>query len=345
MKRIRSYGFNALRGGILLLVAVVLAISAAQTSHAADVPSNQELQRAVDMAHEKFKGLKDGANADYIPILAEVPSKLFGVAIVTVDGEVITAGDVDHPFSIQSVSKPFVMAMVMQEQGIDAVQHKIGVEPTGMPFNSIIAIELNKQRSINPLVNAGAIAAVSMIEAADPAQRWGKIERGFNDFAGEELAVLEDVYTSEAETNFRNVSIAYLLYNYGRLYSDPLEAVDVYTRQCSVGVNTAQLAMMGATLANGGVNPKTGKKLIKSEYVDEVLAVMMMAGFYDESGIWAYEVGLPGKTGVGGGIVVVVPGEMAIAAFSPRLNEAGNSVRAMSAIKYIAEQLGFNVFK
>lgn len=346
MKLTRLICFRSLHPSLLFLVLLVLvAAFAAQVAKAADTPGNQELQRAVDMAHEKFKGLKDGANADYIPILAEVPSELFGVAIVTVDGEVITAGDVDHPFSIQSVSKPFVMAMVMQEQGIDAVQQKIGVEPTGMPFNSIIAIELNKQRSINPLVNAGAIAAVSMLQAADPAQRWSKIERGFNDFAGEELAVLEDVYTSEAESNFRNVSIAYLLYNYERLYSDPLEAVDVYTRQCSVGVNTAQLAMMGATLANGGVNPKTGKKLIEAGYVDEVLSVMMMAGFYDESGVWSYEVGLPGKTGVGGGIVVVVPGEMAIAAFSPRLNEAGNSIRAMSAIKYIAEQLNFSVYK
>lgn len=337
---------KSLRVGLPLLVFAILVVaSTAPVAIAAEMPSNEELQRAADMAYEKFKGLKDGANADYIPILAEVPSELFGVAIVTVDGDVVTAGDVDHPFSIQSVSKPFVMAMVMQEQGIDAVQQKIGVEPTGMPFNSIIAIELNKQRSINPLVNAGAIAAVSMIEAADPAQRWDKIERGFNDFAGEELSVLEEVYTSEAESNFRNVSIAYLLYNYERLYSDPLEAVDVYTRQCSVGVNTAQLAMMGATLANGGVNPKTGKKLIKSEYVDQVLSVMMMAGFYDESGLWSYEVGLPGKTGVGGGIVVVVPGQLAIAAFSPRLNEAGNSIRAMGAIKYIAEQLNYSVYR
>ncbi len=346
MRKLKPYGCKTLRAGVICLVfAVALATTATPVAVAADLPSNQELQRAADMAHEKFKGLEDGANADYIPILAEVPSELFGVAIVTVNGDVITAGDVDHPFSIQSVSKPFVMALVMQEQGIDAVQQKIGVEPTGMPFNSIIAIELNQQRSINPLVNAGAIAAVSMLQAADADQRWNKIAKGFDDFAGDKLEVLEDVYTSEAETNFRNVSIAYLLYNYGRLYSDPIEAVDVYTRQCSVGVNTAQLAMMGATLANGGVNPKTGKKLINAEYVDEVLAVMMMAGFYDESGIWAYKVGLPGKTGVGGGIVVVVPGEMAIAAFSPRLNEAGNSIRAMSAIKYIAEQLGFDVFK
>ena len=328
---------------LAVIVALLFTLTAA--IGAADLPSDEELQRAVDMAYEKFKDLKEGANADYIPILAEVPSELFGIAIATVDGKLITAGDVDHAFSIQSVSKPFVMALVMQEQGTDAVQQKIGVEPTGMPFNSIIAIELNQQRSINPLVNAGAIAAVSMLEAADPAQRWAKIERGFDDFAGEKLSVLEEVYESEAETNFRNVAIAYLLYNYGRLYSDPMEAVDVYTRQCSIGVDTGQLAMMGATLANGGTNPKTGKMLIDSDHVDEVLSVMMMAGFYDESGIWSYEVGLPGKTGVGGGIVVVVPGELAIAAFSPRLNDAGNSVRAMSAIKYIAEQLNYSVYK
>jgi glutaminase len=331
--------------GVVLALAVLSITSTAPLVLAADLPGEEELQRAVDMAYDKFKDLKEGANADYIPILAEVPSELFGIAIATVDGKVITAGDVDHAFSIQSVSKPFVMALVMQEQGIDAVQQKIGVEPTGLPFNSIIAIELNQQRSINPLVNAGAIAAVSMLEAADPAQRWAKIERGFDDFAGEKLTVLEEVYQSEAETNFRNVSIAYLLYNYGRLYSDPMEAVDVYTRQCSIGVNTRQLAMMGATLANGGINPKTGKALINAEYVDEVLSVMMMAGFYDESGLWSYQVGLPGKTGVGGGIVVVVPGELAIAAFSPRLNEAGNSVRAMSAIQYIAEQLNYSVYK
>jgi glutaminase len=312
----------------------------------ASSPSDEELQRAVDLAHDKFKDRKDGANANYIPILDEVPSELFGIAIATADGRVITAGDVDYAFSIQSVSKPFVMALVMEEQGIDAVREKIGVEPTGLPFNSIIAIEMiNEQRSINPLVNAGAIAAVSMLEASNPGERWTKIEEGLDGFAGEDLSVLEEVYVSESETNNRNKAIAYLLYNYGRLYSDPLEAVNVYTRQCSIGVNTKQLAMMGATLANGGVNPKTGQRLIREDYVDEVLSVMMMAGFYDESGIWSYMVGLPGKTGVGGGIVVVVPGELAIAAFSPRLNESGNSIRAMHAIHFVAEQLNYSVYK
>lgn len=305
----------------------------------------ERLQKLVNSAHAQFADLTEGANADYIPILAEVPSELFGIAIVTVDGEVIEAGDVNHAFSIQSVSKPFTMALVMRNQGVDAIADRIGVEPTGMPFNSIVAIELNKQRSINPLVNAGAIAAVSMLKADNPADRWKQILDGYGEFAGEPLTLIDQVYMSEAETNYRNRAIANLLYAYDRLYSDPMEAVDVYTRQCSVGVTARQLAMMGATLANGGVNPKTGKAVLNKDYVDEVLAVMLMAGFYDEVGIWAYEAGLPAKTGVGGGIVAVVPGRMAIAAFSPRLNEAGNSVRALSAIQHISDTLELSLFK
>ena len=302
------------------------------------------LQKLVDEAHAKFKDLDEGKNADYIPILATVPSELFGIAIVTADGDVVTAGDVDYPFSIQSVSKPFTMALVMEEQGIDAIFDKIGVEPTGMPFNSIVAIELNPRRSINPLVNAGAIAAVSMIEAKDADERWQKLLDGYSAYAGEELELIDEVYVSEAETNYRNRAIANLLYAYDRLYSEPMEATDVYTKQCSVGVTALQLAFMGATLANGGVNPKTGERVLRENFVDEVLAVMLMAGFYDESGEWAYHTGLPAKTGVGGGIVAVVPGTMAIAAFSPRLNEAGNSVRAMRAIDSIAEKLDDNIF-
>lgn len=327
------------RLGTCALAWLAVACIAAPAAMAAD------LQALVDRAHQQFAGVTDGANADYIPILAEVPSELFGVSIVTVDGKVFTAGDVDHRFSIQSVSKPFTMALVMQQQGLDAVAKQIGVEPTGMPFNSIMAIELNPQRSINPLVNAGAIAAVSMLQADSPETRWQTIGEGFGAFAGEPLQLIEEVYVSEAETNQRNRAIANLLYSYGRLYSDPEEAVDVYTRQCSLGVTARQLAMMGATLANGGVNPATGKAVLRKDYVDEVLAVMLMAGFYDEVGIWAYEAGLPAKTGVGGGIVAVVPGRMAIAAFSPRLNEAGNSVRALSAIQHISDTLELSLFK
>jgi glutaminase len=303
-----------------------------------------EIQKVVKEAYSKFKDLKEGQNADYIPILANVPSELFSIAIVSVNGDIITAGDVDHVFSIQSVSKPFTMAMVMQQKGVKAVREKIGVEPTGMPFNSIIAIELNQARSINPLVNAGAIAAVSMIDANNASERWKKIIDGYSAFAGDRLELIDEVYVSEAKTNYRNRAIANLLYNYGRLYSEPMEATDVYTKQCSVGVTTKQLAMMGATLANGGVNPKTGVRVIDDSLVPEVLAVMLMAGFYDESGDWAYTAGLPAKTGVGGGIVAVVPGKMAIVAFSPRLNKAGNSVRSLNAIEYISRELGLNIF-
>ena len=306
--------------------------------------SGADIQAAVDEAHAKFAGLKEGENADYIPILAEVPSELFGVVVVTVDGEVHAAGDVDHPFSIQSVAKPFTAALVMQEQGIESLREKIGVEPTGMPFNSIIAIELNGQRSINPLVNAGAIAAVSMIEAKNEKQRWKKILDWYSDLAGEKLSLIDEVYVSEAETNYRNRAIANLLYNYGRLYSDPMEATDVYTKQSSVGVTAKQLAMMGATVANGGKNPKTGKQLIDPGNIPELLAIMLMAGFYDEVGIWAYSAALPAKTGVGGGIVAVVPGRMSIVGFSPRLNEAGNSVRALKAIEHLSRTLDLGLF-
>jgi glutaminase len=308
-------------------------------------PSAKEFQRVVDAAHAKYKDLRDGKNADYIPILTETPSELFGVVIATRDGKVFSAGDVDYKFSIQSVSKPFTAALVMTQQGPKVLDEKIGVEPTGLPFNSRMAIELYPdKRSVNPLVNAGAIAAVSLVQATSEADRWNKILGNISDFAGTPLTVLEKVYDSEYTTAFGNRAIANLLYNYGRLYSDPEEATRVYTRQCSIGVSARDLAMMGATLANQGVNPLTKKRVMPAEHVPELLAVMATAGFYDESGEWMYTAGLPAKTGVGGGIVAVVPGRFAIAAFSPRLNEAGNSVRSLNAIRYIAGELGVGVF-
>lgn len=312
--------------------------------NAAD-PSPKQLQRVVDAAHAKYKDLREGNNADYIPILTKTPSELFGVVIATRDGKLYAAGDVDYKFSIQSVSKPFTAALVMTQQGPQVLDEKIGVEPTGLPFNSRLAIELYKdKRSVNPLVNAGAIAAVSLVQASSEADRWNRILGNISDFAGTPLTVLEDVYESEYTTAFGNRAIANLLFNYGRLYSDPEEAMRVYTRQCSIGVSARDLAMMGATLANLGVNPKTKKRVMKAEDVPELLAIMATAGFYDESGEWMYTAGLPAKTGVGGGIVAVVPGRMAIAAFSPRLNAAGNSVRSLHAIRDIAGELGVGVF-
>ena len=304
----------------------------------------RDYQRVVDEAYEKFKDLKDGANANYIPILDTVPSDLFGVVIATRDGKIYSAGEIKYEFSIQSVSKPFTASLVMAQQGPKVIREKIGVEPTGLPFNSRLAVEIYDSRSVNPSVNAGAIAAVSLVQADSEKDRWKKVSDNISAYAGRDLKVLEEVYNSEYETAWGNRAIANLLYNYERLYSDPEEALRVYTRQCSIGINTKDLAIMGATLANEGVNPVTGKKVIDSEHIPELLAIMAATGFYDESGEWMYSAGLPSKTGVGGGIVAVIPGDFAIATFSPRLNPAGNSVRGMKAIQHIAAELGVGLY-
>jgi glutaminase len=307
-------------------------------------PSAKDFQRLVNEAYEMYKDVNDGANANYIPILDTVPSELFGVAIATREGKVYLAGEQEYRFSIQSVSKPFTAALIMSQQGPEVLREKIGVEPTGLPFNSKLALEIYPEHSVNPMVNAGAIAAVSLVEATSEEDRWNQVLANIEGFAGEKLPVLEEVYQSEYDTSFGNRGIANLLYNWGRLYSDPEEALRVYTRQCSIGINTRDLAIMGATLANGGVNPLSKKRMMPAEHVPELLAIMATAGFYDESGEWMYHAGLPSKTGVGGGIVSVVPGKFAIAAFSPRLNEAGNSVRSMLAIRHIAGELGVGLF-
>ncbi len=327
----------------LALVGMVLLPNSVSAQSAAG-PTAQDFQRLVDEAYNQFKDVKDGANANYIPILDTVPSELFGVAIATRDGKIYSAGEQEYRFSIQSVSKPFTAALIMSQQGPKVLREKIGVEPTGLPFNSKLALEIYPARSVNPLVNAGAIAAVSMVQADSEEERWKLVHDNLEGFAGDELPLLEEVYTSEYETCWGNRGIANILYNYGRLYCEPEEALRVYTLQCSVGVNTRDLAVMGATLANSGVNPLTGRRMIPAEDVPELLAIMATAGFYDESGEWMYSAGLPSKTGVGGGIVSVVPGKFAIAAFSPRLNEAGNSIRAMKAINFIAGQLGVGLY-
>jgi glutaminase len=328
-----------------ILAAVCAALLLPSLAAAADRQSRR-FQRLVEEAHARYESLTEGKNADYIPILTTVPSDLFAVVIVDgSDGKVYAAGDADYKFSIQSVAKPFTAALVMAQQGPQAVRDRIGVEATGLPFNSRLAIELYAdERSVNPLVNAGAIAAVSLVRASSEEDRWKRIIDNLSGYAGTSLTVLEDVYESEYETAFGNRAIANLLFNYGRLYSDPEEALRVYTRQCSVGVSAKDVAMMGATLANGGVNPVTDRRMLPAEHVPELLAIMATAGFYDESGEWMYSAGLPAKTGVGGGIVAVVPGRFAIGAFSPRLNEAGNSIRSLNAIRDIAGALGVGVF-
>lgn len=323
---------------------VVLFISLFMLSsplHAAEV----DLQQLVNDVHKQFASHDEGKNPDYIPALAAVDSDLFAISIVTADGKKYSAGDKDHSFSIQSIAKAFNLAALMNQQGDQVVVDKIGVNATGLPFSSIMAIELNEERSVNPLVNAGAIATVSLIKAKNAKQKWNIIESNLENFTGTDLKVQKDIYKSETDTNVKNQSIARLLSNYGRLYDDIEESVDLYTRMCSVGVNTEELAVMGATYANAGINPITKKEAVKAENVPKLLAVMATSGLYDDSGLWLYKVGLPAKSGVGGGIIAVMPGKYGIAAFSPPVDAAGNSVRAQLAIEEIAKRLNANVFQ
>jgi len=307
-------------------------------------PRKQQVQAIVDEAYSKFKGDTRGKNADYIPVLAKVDSNLFGIAVVSTDDQVVTAGDVKTAFSIQSIAKVFSLALAMEEQGPDKVFEKIGSEPTGRAFNSPVAVVDMPTHTANPLVNAGAIATVSLISGKTPQEKWTKILNFYSRVAGEKLALIDEVYKSEAATNTGNKALSYLLAKYDRIYSDPFQSVDVYTKECSVGVNALQLAKMGATLANNGMNPATGQQVVKRENVAEILSAMMMAGLYDGSGGWAWHVGIPAKSGVGGGLVAVMPGKGAIAVFAPPLDEAGNSVKGQEVIQYVANRLDLNLF-
>jgi glutaminase len=302
------------------------------------------VEAVVKEAYDKFKNDTNGKNADYIPYLAQVDSKLFGIAVVTTDNQVFTLGDVNYSFSIQSISKVYTLALAMEELGPDKVFEKVGSEPTGRPFNSPSAVVDMPTHTGNPLVNAGAIATTSLISGKDAEDKWNKILNFYSKAAGEKLVLIDEVYKSEAATNTGNKALSMLLAKYERIYANPFESVDIYTKQCSVGVNAAQLARMGATLANNGVNPLTGEQVIKRENIPHILSTMTMAGLYDGSGGWAWHVGLPAKSGVGGGIVAIVPGKGAIAVFAPPLDEAGNSVKAQKVIEYVADKLSFNLY-
>jgi glutaminase len=307
---------------------------------------SSSIQTAVNTAFSKYQNLQEGKNADYIPALAKVDPKLFGIAVITGDGKTYTAGDVKTEVSIQSISKVFTMARVIQDQGPAAIEKTIGVDATGMRFNSIISVEFAKKvgggPELNPLVNPGAITATSMVQGRSSEEVWSKIIGTYNDFAGRQLSVLQDVYKSESDTNQRNQAIGMLMYAYEYIKSNPAQATDLYTRQCSVGVNAKDLAMMAATLAFGGRNPATGKQAISTDNVPYVLAVMATAGLYDDSGKWLYHTGLPAKSGVGGGLLAVSPGNFGIAVVSPPLDDAGNSVRAQRAIRDISNALNGN---
>ena len=327
---------------LTLVAATLVAASPAAAQSAA------EIQSALDAAYAKYKDIQEGANADYIPALAKVDSKIYGIAVVTKDGKVYTAGDVKSQVSIQSISKVFTMAQVMEESGTDAILNTIGADATGMRFNSIVSIEFSQKvlggPELNPLVNPGAITATSMVKGKDRAEIWNKILGWHSDFAGRKLTVDKEVFDSEAATNQRNQAIGYLMLAYGYIKEEPARATDVYTEQCSISVNARDLATMAATLAFGGKNPVTGKQVMKAQNVPEVLAVMATAGLYDDSGKWLYATGLPAKSGVGGGLIAVSPGKFGIAVVSPPLDAAGNSVRAQKAIADVSNALGGNPY-
>lgn len=309
---------------------------------------NNPYQRAVDKAVADFKLLGEGRNANSIPALARVDSTLFGVALVTVDGRVFEAGDARVEFAIDSASKPFVLARTMTSVGPRAVQDRIGVDQTGQPFNSVMAIEMlegaKRPPTGNPFVNAGAIATIDLLPGAVHEEKWAAILAMLSGFAGRTLGVNQVVYQSESATNLHNRGIANLLKDYKLIQGDPLQALDLYTKACSVNVTARDMATMGATLANGGRNPLTGALVVPPEVAKRVLAVMATTGLYEATGAWLFEVGVPANSGVGGGIVAIVPGRFALGTFSPPLDEAGNSVRGQRAISAIVSDLDGNMF-
>ena len=305
----------------------------------------KQLNDVVNEAYEKIKGDDGGNNADYIPFLAKVPSKLFGISVCLPDGEIVEAGDTDYVFGIESVSKVPTAILAMQQYGADTILQKIGADATGLPFNSIMAILLENDHPSTPLVNAGAITACSMVKPVGNSDgKWKSITDFLAGLCGSPLVLQDELYKSESATNFNNRSIAWLLKNYNRIYDDPDMSLDIYTRQCSMGVTARQLSICGGTIANRGVNPVTKKKVFDAELTSKIVAMIASVGFYEHTGDWIFTSGIPAKTGVGGGIVGVLPGVMGIAAFSPKLVGSGNSVRAQNAIKYITNKLGLNLF-
>ncbi|NUJ88543.1 glutaminase A [Plantibacter sp. MCCC 1A11337] len=308
------------------------------------LPGWDAVEEHVAAAYERSRGATGGVVADYIPELAAADPDLFGVCVVETDGAVHAAGDAAVPFSIQSISKAFVYALVCDALGHEVVRDRIGVNNTGLAFNSVIAIELNDGHPMNPMVNAGAIATTALMPGGSPEAQWHVVQDGLSRFAGRPLELDEVVYASEAATNHRNRAIARLLESYGRVDVDPLAVVDVYTRQCALLVTAEDLAVMGATLADGGVNPVTGEQVVSQEVCRDTLAVLASTGLYERSGEWLFEIGLPGKSGVAGGIVTVAPGKGGIGVFSPRLDPAGNSVRGQRATAYLSRALGLNIF-
>jgi glutaminase len=308
------------------------------------LPPPEQLECWVRDAYERYRSNTDGHVSEVYPALAKVRGDLFGICVVAADGHVYTAGDAEHEFAIMSVSKPFVFASVCQALGPDAVRERLGVNATGLRFNSVEAVERSGDGRTNPMVNSGAIATTSLVPGTSAEARWRTIHESLSRFAGRPLTLNEEVYASASATNFRNQSIAALLQSRERVYADPAEATDLYTRQCALNVSARDLAVMGATLADGGVNPLTGERVVTGETCHYALAVMATAGLYESSGDWLYDVGVPGKSGIGGGVVTVSPGKGGLGTFAPRLDAAGNSVKGQLVARFLSRRLGLDLF-
>jgi glutaminase len=308
------------------------------------LPSPEEVRSLVNEAYNRYTSDTAGSNSQVYPALAAVPSTLFGVCMVSTSGNAYVAGDADYEFAIMSVSKPFLFALVCQQLGPQESRLRLGVNSTGLPFNSLAAVERDAQGKTNPMVNSGAIATTSLVPGRTTEERWRFIHEGLSRFAGRTLPLNVEVYDSASQTNDRNQSIARLLRSYGRIELDPSETTDLYTRQCSLNVSARDLAVMGATLADGGVNPLTKERVVDESSCRHALAVMATAGLYETSGDWLYDVGLPGKSGIGGGIVTVSPGKGGLGTFAPPLDQAGNSVKGQLVANFLAARLGMNLF-
>lgn len=308
------------------------------------LPPPAQVREILSESYRRFQSNTDGQNSQVYPALARVSPELFGICVVGTDGQIYSIGDAEYEFTIMSVSKPFIFALVCEVLGHQVVRDKVGVNATGLAFNSLAAIEQGSQGRTNPMVNAGAIATTSLVPGETLEAKWKFIHEGLSRFAGRTLPLNDEVYASASATNHRNQSIARLLQSFGRIYMDPAEATDLYTRQCSLNVSAKDLAAMGATLADGGVNPLTKERVVDPAICHYALVVMTTAGLYETSGEWLYDIGLPGKSGIGGGIVTVSPGKGGLGTFAPRLDQAGNSVKGQLVARYLSEQLGMDLF-
>lgn len=305
-----------------------------------------QIRQAAQEAYDECKNLTGGANANYIPFLANINSDLFGLSITLLDGTTINIGDTEYKFGVESISKVFTAILALKQYGAEAVLKQIGADATGLPFNSIFAILLENDHPSTPLVNAGAITACSMVKPqGDSWGKWEAIINNFTSLCGSEPHVLDELYRSESETNFTNRSIAWLLKSYDRIYDDVPMSLDLYTRQCSIGITSEQLSICAATIANGGKNPVSGEQVFSPDLSPKITSLITTVGFYQSTGDWLYTSGIPAKSGVGGGILGVLPGVFGIAAFAPPLDVAGNSVKGQSVVKAVMQKLCLGVFE